>query len=98
MGNKRRGGSIGPPYVKRWTNYGARHAGAYWSSFSVLPVSCLPRRSTCTPSTPNRAEELAVEVFLKWWRHPQAHGEQAEGWLYRTSVREALDELRTEVR
>ena len=41
-----------------------------------------------------RAEELAVEVFLKWWRHAQAHGEGAEGWLYRTAVREALDELR----
>jgi RNA polymerase sigma-70 factor (ECF subfamily) len=25
-----------------------------------------------------RAEELAVEVFLKWWRNPQAHGEHAE--------------------
>ena len=45
-----------------------------------------------------RAEELAVEVFLKWWRNPQAHGEQAEGWLYRTSVREALDELRRQTR
>lgn len=41
-----------------------------------------------------RAEEIAVEVFLKWWRSPQAHGERAEGWLYRTSAREALDELR----
>jgi DNA-directed RNA polymerase specialized sigma24 family protein len=41
-----------------------------------------------------RAEELAVEVFLKWWRNPRAHGEHAEGWLYRASVREALDELR----
>jgi RNA polymerase sigma-70 factor (ECF subfamily) len=45
-----------------------------------------------------RAEELAVEVFLKWWRNPQAHGEHAEGWLYRTSVREALDELRRQTR
>src|SRR5260370_22609185 len=45
-----------------------------------------------------RAEELAVEVFLKWWRNPQAHGEQAEGWLYRTSVREALDEVRGQTR
>ena len=43
---------------------------------------------------PARAEELAVEVFLKWSRHPNAHGEKAEGWLYRTAVREALDELR----
>jgi RNA polymerase sigma-70 factor, ECF subfamily len=45
-----------------------------------------------------RAEELAVEVFLKLWRHPQAHGEQAEGWLYRAAVRKALDELRRETR
>lgn len=45
-----------------------------------------------------RAEELAVEVFLKWWRNPQAHGEHAEGWLYRTAVREALDELRRRTR
>jgi len=45
-----------------------------------------------------RAEELAVEVFLKWWRNPKAHGDHAEGWLYRTSVREALDELRRQAR
>jgi RNA polymerase sigma-70 factor (ECF subfamily) len=42
-----------------------------------------------------RAEEVAVEVFLKWWRNPGAQGEQAEGWLYRTAVRKALDELRS---
>ncbi len=45
-----------------------------------------------------RAEELAVEVFLKWWRNPGARGEQAEGWLYRTAVRKALDELRSQSR
>jgi len=45
-----------------------------------------------------RAEELAVEVFLKWWRNPRAQGTQAEGWLYRTAVREALDELRRQTR
>jgi RNA polymerase sigma-70 factor (ECF subfamily) len=45
-----------------------------------------------------RAEELAVEVFLKWWRNPPAHGEQAEGWIYRTAVRQALDELRRQTR
>jgi RNA polymerase sigma factor (sigma-70 family) len=45
-----------------------------------------------------RAEELAVEVFLKWWRNPRAHGEQADGWLYRTAVRKALDELRSQTR
>lgn len=41
---------------------------------------------------PGRAEELAVEVFLKW---PPG---SAEGWLYRTAVRAALDELRRQAR
>src|SRR5262247_2533685 len=45
-----------------------------------------------------RAEDLAVEVFLKWSRYPKAHGKQAEGWLYRTAVRTALNELRSETR
>jgi len=43
---------------------------------------------------PARAEELAVEVFLKWERTPAARGEGAEGWLYRAAVRVALNELR----
>lgn len=43
---------------------------------------------------PARAEELAVEVFLKWERVPNAQGEGAEGWLYRAAVRIALNELR----
>ena len=45
-----------------------------------------------------RAEELAVEVFLKWQRNPGAQGEKAEGWLYRTAVREAIDEWRKQAR
>ncbi len=47
---------------------------------------------------PARAEELAVEVFLKWDRHPSAHGEKANGWLYRTAIRAALNRLRRELR
>ncbi len=43
---------------------------------------------------PARAEEIAVDVFLKWKRTPAAQGEQAAGWLYRTALREALDESR----
>lgn len=43
---------------------------------------------------PARAEELAVEVFLKWSRNPEAHAAWAEGWLCRTAVRAGLDELR----
>jgi RNA polymerase sigma-70 factor (ECF subfamily) len=47
---------------------------------------------------PARAEELAVETFWKLWKHPQAQGEAAGGWLYRTAVRLALDELRRRAR
>ncbi len=47
---------------------------------------------------PARAEELAVEVFLKWSRTPEAQGAKAEGWLYRTAVRIGLDELRRHTR
>ena len=47
---------------------------------------------------PARAEELAVEVFLKWSANPNANGDQAEGWLYRTAVRTGLNELRRETR
>ena len=47
---------------------------------------------------PSRAEELAVEVFWKLWRHPRAHGPQCSGWLYRSAVRIAVDELRTRAR
>jgi RNA polymerase sigma-70 factor (ECF subfamily) len=48
---------------------------------------------------PARAEEIAVEVFWKLWRNPKAcSGGQAGGWLYRTAVRMALDELRKQAR
>ena len=47
---------------------------------------------------PARAEELAVEVFLKWSRNSRAQGENAQGWLYRTAVRMGLDELRRQTR
>ena len=45
-----------------------------------------------------RSEEIAVEVFLKLWHTPQAQGEKAGGWLYRTAVRMALNELRRHTR
>ncbi len=45
-----------------------------------------------------RAEELAVEVFLKLWRNPQAQGGNVRGWLYRAAVRIGLDELRRSTR
>lgn len=45
-----------------------------------------------------RAEELAVEVILKWWRKSATADAQTEAWLYRTAVREALDEWRRRAR
>lgn len=47
---------------------------------------------------PARAEELAVEVFLKLWKKRRAHDHNVEGWLYRTAVRTGLDELRRQAR
>src|SRR5690348_5578506 len=47
---------------------------------------------------PGRAEELAVEVFLKLWRTRSAQGEKMGGWLYRAAVRKGLDELRRRTR
>jgi RNA polymerase sigma-70 factor (ECF subfamily) len=45
-----------------------------------------------------RAEELAVEVFLRWSKTRLATNQNCEGWLYRTAVRVALDELRFRAR
>ncbi len=47
---------------------------------------------------PARAEEIAVEAFWKLWRSPNAYGDQASGWVYRTAVRLALDDLRRDAR
>lgn len=47
---------------------------------------------------PARAEELAVEVFLKLWKNPPTSHVNPEGWLYRVAVRLAVDELRREAR
>jgi RNA polymerase sigma-70 factor (ECF subfamily) len=47
---------------------------------------------------PDRAEELAIEVFWKFWRHPGVQESNLSGWLYRTAVRIGLDELRRTLR
>src|SRR5258708_183039 len=47
---------------------------------------------------PARAEDLAVEAFWKLWRNPQAQGEKAGGWVYRTALRLGLNELRQNAR
>lgn len=47
---------------------------------------------------PGRAEEVAVDVFWKFWRTPKAHGPSAAGWLHRTAVHMSLNELRRHLR
>jgi RNA polymerase sigma-70 factor, ECF subfamily len=41
-----------------------------------------------------RAEDVAVEAFWKLSREPRAQGELAGGWVHRTAIRLALNELR----
>jgi RNA polymerase sigma-70 factor, ECF subfamily len=43
---------------------------------------------------PGRAEELASEVFWKFWRNPNVPASSTRSWLYRTAVRMGIDELR----
>ena len=45
-----------------------------------------------------RAEELAVEVFLRLPRRGRVESDATDAWLYRTAVRIGLDELRREGR
>lgn len=45
-----------------------------------------------------RAEEIAVDVFLKLWRRRKDGSAYARAWLYRVAVRAALDDLRAEMR
>ncbi len=48
---------------------------------------------------PARAEEIAVETFWKFWRRSgTGQGAHAGGWLYRTAIRMALDDLKKEAR
>lgn len=47
---------------------------------------------------PARAEELAVEVCLKWSARRITDAENSERWLYRAAVRSGLNELRHQVR
>jgi RNA polymerase sigma-70 factor (ECF subfamily) len=47
---------------------------------------------------PARAEELAVEVCLKWSVSRKGDDENAERWLYRAAVQTGLNELRRQMR
>lgn len=45
-----------------------------------------------------RAEDLAVELFLKLWRTDGTRMENPAAWLHRAAVRKAIDELRRQAR
>jgi RNA polymerase sigma-70 factor (ECF subfamily) len=47
---------------------------------------------------PGRAEELAAEVFWKFWRNSKVPSHSVSSWLYRSAVRTGLDELRRQNR
>lgn len=47
---------------------------------------------------PGRAEELAVEVCLKWSAARRAPSEEGERWLYRAAVQTGLNEVRQRMR
>lgn len=47
---------------------------------------------------PGRAEELAAEVFWKFWRNSMVPSHSVSSWLYRSAVRVGLDELRRQHR
>jgi RNA polymerase sigma factor (sigma-70 family) len=46
----------------------------------------------------HRAEELAAEAFWRLHRRPLARHDNVEGWLYRTGLRLALDQLKRDAR
>ena len=46
----------------------------------------------------HRAESLAAEAFWRLHRRPPARHDNVEGWLYRTGLRLALDQLKRETR
>jgi len=47
---------------------------------------------------PGRAEEIAADVFWKFMHSPNLQHSNPSGWLYRTGVRKAIDELRRQQR
>src|SRR5918995_2689322 len=58
----------------------------------------IARAITRVIGDPSRAEDLAVETFWRLWRTPNAQGDSSGGWLHRTAVRLAVDELRRRAR
>lgn len=58
----------------------------------------IARLIACITRDAGRAEELAVDVFLKWSASGVTDSSRVYGWLHRTAVRSGLDELRRRTR
>jgi len=63
-------------------------------SVFTLHYGRVARTIALVTGDPSQAEELAVEVFLRWSRHQADRSVNPEGWLYRTAANLAIDELR----
>jgi RNA polymerase sigma-70 factor (ECF subfamily) len=69
-----------------------------FEAFFVAHYDRIARAVARVVGDPARAEDLAAEAFWKLWRNPRAQGEKAGGWLYRTAMRMALNDLRKDAR
>lgn len=75
--------------------------GGVWLDIERVFRSHYPRLARLIAKVirdPARAEELAVEVCLRWSANRKAQGEHAERWLYRAAVQMSLNELRRQTR
>ena len=90
--------SVARELAVRMTADAASEAAADLDSLFRAQFARISRVIARVTRDPSRAEELAVDVFLKWSGTPNAHGPQAIGWLYRTAMRVGLNELRSETR
>lgn len=77
---------------------GIQDSALTFEAFFHLHYDRIARAIARVTGDPACAEELAVEAFWKFWQAPQAQGEKAGGWLYRTAIRLGLYELRRRAR
>jgi RNA polymerase sigma-70 factor (ECF subfamily) len=77
----------------------ARHdAGPDLEAVFRLHYSRITKLIVRITRDPGRAEELAVEVFLRWKANRTYDDRAVTGWLSRTAVHLALDEVRRQDR
>jgi RNA polymerase sigma-70 factor (ECF subfamily) len=79
-------------------NFGSRSESSTFDALFEAHYEPIARAIVRILQDRGRAEELAVETFWKLLKNPQAQGPSAGGWLHRTAVRLALDELRRRAR